>query len=74
MSKSKADLQLEEKLKEQAKQRQKEKARKKRQEEKEMKMFKNTNVDYQRKINENRKDYGLAQKKIQHTMANFFKK
>lgn len=74
MSKSKADLELQEKLKEQANQRQKEKASKKRQEEKEIKIFKNTNVDYQRKINENRKDYGLPQNKIQHTMKNFFKK
>lgn len=65
---------LQEKLKEQAKQRQKEKAKKKRQEEKELKVYKETNQDYQRMINENRSDYGLPKKKLQKTMTNFIKK
>ena len=65
---------LQEKLKEQAKQRQKEKARKKRQEEKEIKVYKQTNQDYQKMINDNRSDFGLPKKKVQKTMANFFKK
>ena len=65
---------LQEKLKEQAKQRQKEKARKKRQEEKELKVYKETDQTYQKMINENRSDYGLPKKKVQKTMANFFKK
>ena len=65
---------LQEKLKEQAKKRQKEKARKKRQEEKELKVYKQTNQDYQKMINENRSDFGLPKKKVQKTMANFFKK
>ena len=65
---------LEEKLKEQAKKRQKEKARKKRQEEKELKVYKQTNQDYQKMINDNRSDFGLPKKKVQKTMANFFKK
>ena len=68
------DEELQEKLKEQAKQRQKEKARKKRQEEKEIKVYKETDQDYQRMINENRNDYGLPKKKVQKTMASFFKK
>lgn len=74
MSKTLEDSELQERLKEQAKQRQKEKARKKRQEEKELKVYKETNQDYQRMINENRSDYGLPKKKLQKTMANFFTK
>lgn len=65
---------LQEKLKEQAKKRQKEKARKKRQEEKELKVYKQTNQDYQKMINDNRSDFGLPKKKVQKTMSNFFKK
>ena len=65
---------LQEKLKEQAKKRQKEKAKKKRKEEKELKVYKQTNQDYQKMINDNRSDFGLPKKKVQKTMANFFKK
>ena len=68
------DEELEKKLEEQAKQRQKEKAKKKRQEEKELKVYKETNQGYQRMINGNRSDFGLPKKKVQKTMANFFKK
>ena len=74
MSKSQQDLELELRLKEQARQRAREKAQKKRQDEKEMKIFKETDLEFQRKINENRADYGLPKKKVQKTMANFFKK
>lgn len=63
-----------ERLEEQAKQRQKLKAQKKRKEEKELKVYKETNTDYQKKINDNRKDFGLPKKKVQKTMSSFFTK
>jgi len=74
MSRKQEDIDLEERLKEQAKQRQKLKAQKKRKEEKELKLYKETNEEYQRKINENREDYGLSKKKVQKTMNSFFTK
>ena len=74
MSKTQDDPELEKKLKEQARQRAREKAQKKRREEKEMKIFKETNQEFQRKINENRTDYGLPKKKLQKTMRSYFKK
>jgi len=63
-----------ERLEEQAKQRQKLKAQKKRKEEKELKVYKETNTEYQKKINDNRKDFGLPKKKVQKTMSSFFRK
>ena len=54
--------------------RQRAKAQKKRKEEKELKVYKETNAGYQKKINGNRKDFGLPKKKVQKTMANFFMK
>lgn len=74
MSKQDNDNDREKRMEEQAKQRQKLKAQKKRREEKELKVYKETNTDYQKKINDNRKDFGLPKKKVQKTMSSFFRK
>ena len=60
-------------IKEAARKRAKEKARKKREEEKAMKIFKATDLEFQKKINTTRTHYGLGKKKIQKTVGNFFK-
>ena len=60
-------------MKEAAKKRNKEKARKKREEEKALKIFKATDVTFQKQINTTRQFYGLEKKKIQKTVGNFFK-
>ena len=74
MSKKQSDNKLERRLEEEAKQRQKLKAQKKRREEKELKVYKETNTGYQKKINDNRKDFGLPKNKVQKTMSSFFTK
>ena len=74
MSKQHSDNNLEKRLEEQAKQRQKLKAQKKRREEKELKVYKETNTGYQKKINDNREDFGLPKNKVQKTMSSFFRK
>jgi len=56
------------------KERQKEKAKKKRQEEKELAVYKTTDLEYQQKVNVNRKTYGLKPRKVQCTMNYFVKK
>ncbi len=56
------------------KERQKEKAKKKRQEEKELAVYKTTDLEYQQKVNDNRKTYGLKPRKVQCTMNYFAKK
>ena len=74
MSKQDSDNDREKRMEEEAKQRQKLKAQKKRMEEKELKVYKETNPEYQKKINDNRKDFGLPKKKVQKTMSSFFRK
>jgi hypothetical protein len=71
---TKAELDDEELAAERNRKRQRAKAQKKRKEEKELKVYKETNAGYQKKINGNRKDFGLPKKKVQKTMANFFMK
>lgn len=64
----------EEKIKQQARLRARAKAQKKRQEEKKLKRYKETNAEYQKKINDTRAQYGLKKKKVQKTMGSFFMK
>jgi len=61
-----------EKIKERARLRARAKAQKKRKEEKELKRYKETNAEYQKKINDTRTEYGLKKKKVQKTMGSFF--
>lgn len=70
----KVELDDEELAAERNRKRQRAKAQKKRKEEKELKVYKETDAGYQKKINGNRKDFGLPKKKVQKTMANFFVK
>ena len=66
------DQSEEEKIKERARLRARAKAQKKRREEKELKRYKETNAEYQKKINDTRIEYGLKKKKVQKTMGSFF--
>jgi len=57
----------------QANQKAKEKARIKREEQRRAKVYKTTNVEYQKHINATRSDYGLEKKPIQKPLSTFFK-
>ena len=72
MQRSDADDAREAARKEVMRIRNREKAQKKREEEKELKFYKETNEDYQKKINNTRVEYGLDKKKVQKTMKVFF--
>ena len=68
----KMDREDDDAIKQAAREKAREKSRKKREQEKEMKIYKETNVEFQKKINTTRQHYGMGKKKIQKTVSAFF--